>query len=192
MCIIPCIYLCTKEKRKKRSYCSCSLFFVEQVGGWDLGGEDPSCSRDAGACVVQKEEWGVACSPRASTSPALLLGTQLWLTGSPSTSRRSPGLQRQEQLCCQKLVDQELRALRLGCVGHGGEGSVPSSLSGRCQHSLTVLIATYVAAPAVSTQEPVSQPGLGGQLKALGRGEGCQTPGAQLGWERLLAARCRP
>lgn len=52
MCIIPCIYLCKKEKRKKRSCCFCSLFFVERVGGWDLGGEDPSCSRDAGACVV--------------------------------------------------------------------------------------------------------------------------------------------
>lgn len=59
MCIIPCIYLCTKENRKKRSYCLCSLFFVEWVGGRDLGGEDPSCCRAAGACTVQKEEWGV-------------------------------------------------------------------------------------------------------------------------------------
>lgn len=82
MCIIPCIYLCTKVKRKKRSYCSCSLFFVEWVGSWDLGGEDPSCGRDAGACAVQKEEQGVVRSPCVSTSPALLLGTRLCLTGS--------------------------------------------------------------------------------------------------------------
>lgn len=71
------------------SYCSCSLFFVEWVGGWDLGGEDLNCGRDAGACVVLKEEWGVVCYLCVSISPALLLGTQLWFTGSPSLSRLS-------------------------------------------------------------------------------------------------------
>lgn len=53
------------------SYCSCSLFFVERVGGWDLGGEDPSCGRDAGACVVQKEEWGGCALPLCEHKPCL-------------------------------------------------------------------------------------------------------------------------
>ena len=162
MCIIPCIYLCTKEKRKKRSYCSCSLFFVEWVGGWDLGGEDPSCSRDAGACVVQKEAWGVVRSSCVSTSPALPPGTRLWLTGSPSPSGLSLQLAEASKALLLKAGGWGAACTEAGMgedawgSGVGGEGSFAGSLGGRCHPNPTVPIAIYMAAPAVSIQEPVS------------------------------------
>lgn len=93
MCIIPCIYLCTKEKRKKRSYCLCSLFFVEWVGDWDLGGEDPNGCRS----MCDAEEGG---GTSVSTSPALLPGTQPWLTGSRSINGFPSHLQRHQRHCC--------------------------------------------------------------------------------------------
>lgn len=80
MCIIPCIYLCTKEKRKKKE-----LLFVQSFlcgVGWGLGVGRRGPQLLQGCRSMRGAKGGV--ESRVSTSPALLPGTQPWLTGSCS------------------------------------------------------------------------------------------------------------
>lgn len=93
MCIIPCIYLCTKEKRKKGAIV---LAVFSLWRGWGLG------PGRRGPQLLQEHAWwkrrsGESC---VHASPALLPGAQPWLTGSPSMNGFPSDLQRHQRLGC--------------------------------------------------------------------------------------------
>lgn len=96
--------------------------------------------------MVQQEEQGVVHSPCVSTSSALLLVTQLWLTCSLSP-RGSPS----KGLSLRLAEASKALLLKTGgwgrCFGVGGEFCSPSCM---------VLIADHMATCAVDIQKLVS------------------------------------
>lgn len=109
--------------------------------------------------MVQTGEVGVVRSPCLSLSPALLPGTWLWLTGSPSPSGLSLWLAETSKALLLKAGGGGAARTEAGmggdALGMVWEGSFAGILGGGYQPNPTVPIAIYVAAPAISIREPV-------------------------------------
>lgn len=116
MCIIPCIYLCTKEKREKNELLF-SQSFLYGVG-WGLGPGRRGHQLRQGCRSMRGAKGGVGGvrSPHVSTSPAWLPGAQPLLTGSPSI------LQRRQRFADKSRWMGSCVQVRLGCFGNGVGG----------------------------------------------------------------------
>lgn len=161
MCIIPCIYLCTKEKKEKKE-----LLFLQSFlcgAGWGLGPGRRGPQLQQGCRSMRGAKGGgggCVLSPckhkpfPATRNPDVAQGL------SQPQWALSPAWRGRESFAAKSRWLGKLCALEAGMgeddLGRVWEGSFAGSLGGSCQPNPTVPIAIHVAAPAVSIQQPVS------------------------------------